>query len=236
MAHLSSVEEERPPFELQSERWLSKRKLRALSQQEQERNVRLAQSRERRRETSLQRLIETLQSNPHQTLFPSHFAFESDGTASIDTGSTAVFIAPLAQTSPVNPTGYIEDDASLDWSLAACEQMHEGLLAYSLRVLVESKPNANLGEREDIAQWVFRFGAIWPGRQPDPSRKHRELWFGYAPFSFDLCAILCGANPTEMRSVIAHSDKLDGVLPPEHIAHLRKEFPRVKDRTLPNAH
>lgn len=88
-----------------------------------------------------------------------------------------------------------------DWSDAAIEQLHEGLVMYSLRLL---KATGNGKEKKEILRWIF-FPESMAVEVEDAAGN--KVWKAIppasTPFSFELGCRICGYNPDKLREELS---------------------------------
>lgn len=127
------------------------------------------------------------------TLFDQSFGFDIDHELS-NLGDP--FIAEKAGTEEPQTEEIVGD-----WSDAAIEQLHEGLVMYSLRLL---KATGNGKEKKEILRWIF-FPESMAVEVEDAAGN--KVWKAIppasTPFSFELGCRICGYNPDKLREELS---------------------------------
>jgi len=94
------------------------------------------------------------------------------------------------------------DVVSEEWSEEAIEQLHEGVLLYSLRLL---NARGNGKEKKDLLRWVFDPATMAVGQSVKPGDPITWKFIPSqdVPFSFELCCRLAGYDPDRVREGLA---------------------------------
>lgn len=88
-----------------------------------------------------------------------------------------------------------------DWSDAAIEQLHEGLVMYSLRLL---KATGNGKEKKEILRWIFLPESMTVEVEDAAGNKvWKAIPPASTPFSFELGCRICGYNPDKLREELS---------------------------------
>lgn len=91
----------------------------------------------------------------------------------------------------------VDDEIKLPWSETAIDQLHEGVVNYSLRLL---RAKGNGKEKKEILRWIFDPHAM---AYPIDGQKGKQVWrlikASDVPFSFDLCCRIAGYSPDRLR-------------------------------------
>lgn len=133
-------------------------------------------------------------------------------SAQIDLFSDSVFDAPFGPNEDKELSVHVdvyaegtddekslkEDDESVEWSESAIEQLHEGMLMYSLRLL---NARGNGKEKKDLLKWIFDPAAmaVADSVNADSSIVWKFIQPSDVPFSFELCCRLAGYYPERVR-------------------------------------
>ena len=94
-----------------------------------------------------------------------------------------------------------EEESADGWSDAAIEQLHEGLVMYSLRLL---KVAGNGKEKKEILRWIFLPESMTVEVEDAAGNKvWKAIPPASTPFSFDLGCRICGYNPEKLREELS---------------------------------
>lgn len=132
-------------------------------------------------------------------------------TVVIEAISDSILDQPLGSTpdkelldlgDPFTETGEVEiaqtgGDENVEWSEGAIEQLHEGLVMYSLRLL---RARGNGKEKKEILRWIFAPPAVAYAADSDTGEKvWKVIHPSEVPFSFELSCRLSGKDPERLR-------------------------------------
>lgn len=96
---------------------------------------------------------------------------------------------------------YLTDEAAMEWSEDAINQLHEAMVMYSLRLL---NARGNGKEKKAILSWIFDPHALAYAAE---MVGHEPLWTiiqpSEVPFGFELCCRLSGYDPERIREGLA---------------------------------
>ena len=127
----------------------------------------------------------------------------------------------------------LTDEAAKEWSDDAINQLHEGMVMYSLRLL---NARGNGKEKKAILSWIFdphamAYAADMDGDEP--------LWTiiqpSEVPFGFELCCRLSGYDPERIREGLAPILKqldLDELF--KEVEHERNKEQRIRATNVSN--
>lgn len=102
------------------------------------------------------------------------------------------------------------------WTDSEIDDLHEGILHYSLRLL-QSKGNEK--EKKEVLRWIFAPEAKVATLNDIHGKSVEVLLPQYAtPFSFEMCCALCNYNPEKVQ------DELSAILDALDIENLFKEI------------
>lgn len=105
----------------------------------------------------------------------------------------------MAETAVAEETQSEEFDGN--WSEAAIEQLHEGLVMYSLRLL---KATGNGKEKKEILRWIFLPESMTVEVEDAAGNKvWKAIPPASTPFSFELGCRICGYNPDKLREELS---------------------------------
>lgn len=95
----------------------------------------------------------------------------------------------------------LTDEAAMDWSEGAINQLHEGMVMYSLRLL---NARGNGKEKKAILSWIFDPHALaYAGEMDGPEPLWTIIQPSEVPFGFELCCRLSGYDPERIREGLA---------------------------------
>ena len=96
---------------------------------------------------------------------------------------------------------YLTDEAAMEWSEDAINQLHEAMVMYSLRLL---NARGNGKEKKAILSWIFDPHALaYAGDMVGDEPLWTIIQPSEVPFGFELCCRLSGYDPERIREGLA---------------------------------
>lgn len=87
-------------------------------------------------------------------------------------------------------------DEHIEWSDAAIEELHEGVLHYSLKLL---QAKGNGAEKKEVVRWIFAPKTMVASLHGESGRTvETVLSQPLTPFSFEQCCAICGYSPERL--------------------------------------
>lgn len=95
-----------------------------------------------------------------------------------------------------------EDGEKVEWSDQAIEELHEGLLLYSLNLL---KSRGNAEEKQEILRWIWAPSVFcWVSRKVVGVNQMIPIHRRDLPFTYERCCAFAGQDPERLRSGLAY--------------------------------
>lgn len=112
-------------------------------------------------------------------------------------------VDPLREEEADTDANHSAEEATVEWSDAAIDQLHEAKLHYSLRAL---QARGNGAEKREILEWIFAPQAMVVVVTDDEDGRQHEVLLPQplTPFSFERCCRTCGLSPERL---------MDGLMP-----------------------